>query len=111
MPYHEPDPTDPSALVGVGRECTEAELREMAAVFADELAHLGHDTKAILGLFRNRAYAGPHLAWSVLGEEPVREIIDESVAFWSHCRVVVESPESSADRRDGGLLRINDRRR
>jgi hypothetical protein len=103
MPYHEPDPTDPTLRVGVGMECSEDEMREMAGCFAGELAQIGHDAPRILALFRDPFYAGPHLAWRILGEDEVRRIIDESVDFWSHCRAVV-TDRAEGDSGSGELL-------
>jgi hypothetical protein len=103
MPYHEPDPTDPSMLVGVGTECTEDELRDMAGCFAGEMAQSGHDPAAIVGLFKDPFYAGPNLAWRALGESEVRRIVDESVEFWNHCRVVVKDG-APCDSGSGRLL-------
>jgi len=77
-------------LVGSVTGCTPDELREMAGSFAGEMAWLGYAGPRILELFRKPFYAGPHLAWQELGEEAVRRIIEESVEFWSHCRVVVK---------------------
>jgi len=90
MPYREPDPSDPSMLVGVAVSGSEEELREMAAAFAGELAQIGHDAPAILRLFRDPCHAGAHLAWRVLGAEEVRRIVEEAVEFFSHCHVVVQ---------------------
>jgi hypothetical protein len=103
MPYHEPDPTDPSMLVGVGMECTEEQLREMAGSFASEMAQSGHDPTAIVGLFEDPFYAGPNLAWRTLGGDEVRRIVDESVEFWNHCRVVVKDSTPRGSSR-GSLL-------
>ena len=107
MPYHDPDPTDPSMLVGVGVTCSDEDLRSMAASFASELAQLGNDARRIVSLFEKPFYAGPHLAWRTLGEEQVRHIVKESVEFWSHCRVVVTAagPDRAVGR--GRLLQIH----
>jgi hypothetical protein len=90
MPYNDPDPGDPSVLVGVGLSCSEKELREMAASFAAELAEIGYDEDRILGIFQKPFYAGPHMAWRQLGETQIRVVVSEAVEFWSHCKVVVK---------------------
>ena len=41
MPYDDPEPDDPSMLVGIALPCDEATEREMAAAFADEFARIG----------------------------------------------------------------------
>jgi hypothetical protein len=115
MPYHEPDPTDPSMLVGVGLECSEDDLREMAGSFSSEMAQSGRDAAGIVDLFRDPFYAGPNLAWRNLGETEVRRIVGESVEFWKHCRVVVNDPARGGSGH-GDLLwpkpaQANDRRR
>ncbi len=92
MPYRDPDPTDPSMLVGNEVECSIDELDEMASAFAAELAQMGHDHERIMSWFRQPSFAGPYLAWSSLGEERVRELVGEAVDFWSRCRVVVREP-------------------
>jgi len=92
MPYREPDPTDPSMLVGNEVECSMVELNEMATAFAAELAQMGHGTERIMTWFRQPSFAGPYLAWSSLGEEKIRALVGEAVDFWSRCSVVVREP-------------------
>jgi hypothetical protein len=82
MPYGDPDPSDPSVLVGVSVPGDAAALREMAWVFAEEFARLGHDAARILGIFRAPCYAAAHGAWRALGETEVTAIVEECVAFW-----------------------------
>ncbi len=97
MPYDEPDPQDPSMLVGVGLPCGEEEVEEMAASFASELAQIGHGEEHILRIFGNAFYAGAHMAWVQLGEMKIRDLVSEAVEFWSHCRVSVKD-KSTEDR-------------
>ena len=54
----------------------------MAAAFAEEFAAMGWDEARLLHLFRNRGYAGPHMAWQQLGEERIRTLIEEAVSPW-----------------------------
>ncbi|MHC4990238.1 MAG: hypothetical protein ACYTGC_04590 [Planctomycetota bacterium] len=107
MPHREPDPADPSMLVGTAVECSSEELNEMAASFASELAQMGHDHDGILGLFRHPSYAGPNLAWSALGERRIREIVEESVAFWSRLRFVDRDAKPASGRPRSQLLTID----
>ena len=79
MPYGEPDPTDPSVLVGVALPADREATRDMAWVFAEEFARMGFDAPRILGLFRSPFYAGAHGAFQVLGEPEIAAIIEECV--------------------------------
>ena len=79
MPYGEPDPTDPSVLVGVALPADREATRDMAWVFAEEFARMGLDAPWILGLFRSPFYAGAHGALQVLGEPEIAAIIEECV--------------------------------
>jgi len=82
MPYGDPDPTDPTMLVGVVLPAGEEAVRDMAYVFAEEFARTGLDGAAILGLFRDPFYAAAHQAYRALGPDEVRAIISECVAVW-----------------------------
>jgi hypothetical protein len=95
MPYEDPDVDDPQELVGVELPGDETVTFEMAAAFADEFAQLGYTRPQILGLFRRAEYTGAHQAWTLLGEETIGRIVDESLAIWAHFTVVVTD---SADR-------------
>ncbi len=93
MPWGDPDPTDPTMLVGVvvpgGRDAT----AEMAGVFADEFARLGMDTRQIFALFEDPHYAGPHGALGALGVPAVLTIIREAVARWPRVAIIDASEE------------------
>ena len=82
MPYGEPDPTDPTVLVGVELPADREATREMAWVFAEEFARMGFDVGRILGLFQSPFYAGAHRALRLLSELEVTAIIEECVAVW-----------------------------
>jgi hypothetical protein len=82
MPYRDPDPTDPNVLVGVAVPADPEAMREMAWVFAEELARMGYDAARILAVFRAPFYAGAHRAWRALGEAEVAAIVEECVAVW-----------------------------
>lgn len=88
MPYKDPDPTDPSMLVGVVLPAEAETMTDMAYVFAEEFARLGYDKTALLWLFKNPRYAGAHGAYQALGEEAVRTIVDECIAAWGGVRFV-----------------------
>jgi len=99
MPYDEPDPSDPNALVGVVLPAGAEAMRDMAYVFAEEFARMGQDAEAILDLFRNPFYAGAHQACRALGPDVVRAIVDECVAFWGRTarRIQDAPPAPGAD--------------
>jgi hypothetical protein len=82
MPHDDPDPLDPTVLVGVGVPAGAEAMREMAWVFAEELARLGYDARRILAIFRTPFYAGAHRAWRALGEAEVAAIVAECAAVW-----------------------------
>jgi len=82
MPYNDPDPTDPSVLVGVVLPGDADSMREMAYVFAEEFARMGYTTKEILTIFKNPFYAGAHAAYRALSEESIQGIVDECVDAW-----------------------------
>ena len=82
MPYGDPDPSDPSLLVGVSLPADADSDLEMAYIFAEEFARLGFDEGRLLRLFRQPFYAGAHRVWQVLGEERIRGIVRETVAAW-----------------------------
>ncbi|MBI3303735.1 MAG: hypothetical protein HYZ72_16850 [Deltaproteobacteria bacterium] len=86
MPYNDPDPTDPSMLVGVMLPAEAETMTDMAYVFAEEFARLGYDRTRILWLFKNPFYGGAHGAYQALGEETVRAIIAECFAAWGWAR-------------------------
>ncbi len=82
MPYGEPDPGDPTVLVGVELPADAEALRDMAWVFAEEFARLGFEGPRIVGMFRSPFYAGAHRAWCALGEAAVTAIVEECVSVW-----------------------------
>ena len=98
MPYDEPDVTDPQELVGVVLPGGPEETREMAYVFAEEFARIGHDGPQILRMFQNPFYAGAHGAYRALGHEATAAIINECVNVWGRVRLVdrdAETPNAS----------------
>jgi hypothetical protein len=108
MPYGEPDPSDPTVLVGVALPGGADAARDMAWVFAEEFARLGHDARQVLGLFRSPFYAGAHQALRVLGEAEVAAIVEECVDVWSAARRARarrrhgETPPGGGETRPGG---------
>ncbi len=82
MPYGDPDPADPTVLVGVELPAEADTVREMAYVFAEEFARLGWSEERILRVFRSPFYAGAHRAFQTLGEQEVAVIVAECVAVW-----------------------------
>ena len=89
MPYDDPEPDDPQELVGVELPGGESVTLEMAAAFADEFAQLGYTRPQILGLFRRAEYSGAYQAWTLLGDQAIAQIVDESLAVWGRFTFVV----------------------
>ena len=89
MPYDDPEVDDPQELIGVELPGDETVTREMAAAFADEFAQLGFTRAQILALYRKAEYAGAHQAWTLLGEEAIGRLVDESLAVWGRFTCVV----------------------
>ena len=88
MPYDDPDPTDPTMLIGVEIPAEETTDLDMAYAFAEEFAQLGFSAERLMNLFRNPFYAGAHRALRVLGEEKIQSIVQEAVDAWGSFRVV-----------------------
>lgn len=88
MPYDDPDPNDPTVLVGVMTPAEADTMTDMAYVFAEEFARLGYDRTHLLWLFKNPFYGGAHGAYQALGEEAIRVIIDECLAAWGRGRLI-----------------------
>ena len=86
MPFKDPDPTDPNMLVGVLLPADAEATREMAYVFAEEFARMGHTREQLLWLFKNPFYGGAHGAYRVLGEEQTLSIIDECLNVWGQAK-------------------------
>jgi hypothetical protein len=86
MPYGDPDPSDPTVLVGVALPADLESVREMAWVFAEEFARMGFGARRIEALFRSPFYGGAHHAWRVLGEAEVEAIVAECAAAWGRPR-------------------------
>ena len=85
MPYEDPDPTDPMTLHGVVVETESDEaMVEMAVCFIEEYVRLGFDADRVLRMFHTQGYAGPAMAFDVLGEESIRVLIAEEVALRGH---------------------------
>ena len=94
MPYHDPDPTDPNMLVGVMLPADAEASRDMAYVFAEEFARMGHDRQQIIALFKNPYYGGAHGAYQQLGETEILSIIDECLAVWGSVKITVQEVQT-----------------
>ena len=106
MPYDDPEPEDPHELVGVELPGDEAQTREMAAAFADEFAQLGFTRAQILALYRKAEYTGTRRAWTLLGEETITRLVEESLAVWGRFRrVVTDSPDQDSEPSGAGEVR------
>lgn len=97
MPYDDPDPSDPSMLVGVEVPSGEDSDLEMAYAFAEEFVWLGFSESRVLALFRQPFYAGAHRALRSLGEERVRSVVRETVQAWGGFRPVVHDAPVNVD--------------
>ncbi len=96
MPYDDPDPTDPTMLIGVEAPGDETSDLEMAYVFVEEFVSLGFTRERLLSLFHQPFYAGAHRALRNLGEERIKSIIEEALAVWGNFRFVIhDAPEES----------------
>ena len=83
MPKNECDPEDPLELVGVELPSqSEAQLRDMALCFAEEFAREGWSEEALMGMFKNPFYAGPHLAWKQKGDAFISDVIQDALKMW-----------------------------
>ena len=102
MPYDDPDPTDPNMLVGVMLPADAAVTTEMAYVFAEEFARMGHDRQQILSLFKNPFYGGAHGAYRALGEEATVAIIDECIGAWGQVRITIRDEGEGMRAEDNG---------
>jgi hypothetical protein len=90
VPYNDPDPTDPNVLVGVMLSADAEATTEMAYVFAEEFARMGHDKQQILALFKNPYYGGAHGAYKALGEASIQAIVDECIDAWGRVKITVQ---------------------
>ena len=82
MPFGDPEPDDPTVLVGVTLPADVEATRDMAWVFAEEFARLGHDAAQIMRVFRSPFYVGAHDALRRLGEAEIAAIVDECVGVF-----------------------------
>lgn len=82
MPKDEFDFEDPFALNGVALPTAEDTTELMTETFIEEFLRMGHSPDAILDVFRNPQYLGPHLALRQRGEPFVRDRISEMAALW-----------------------------
>lgn len=56
-------------------------VEEMAEAFIIEFKRMRWSNEAILALFRNSRYAGPHYVYTERGEEFIKDLL-------AHCRVI-----------------------
>ena len=88
MPYDDPDATDPQELVGVVLPGGPEEMREMAYVFAEEFARMGHTGRQIVRMFQNPFYAGANGAYRALGHDAIAAMVDECVNVWGRVQIL-----------------------
>ena len=94
MPFEDPDPTDPTMLVGVMLPADAEATRDMAYVFAEEFARFGYTREQLLWLFKNPFYGGAHGAYRSLGEPETLSIIDECLKVWGNIKVRVQDVQN-----------------
>jgi hypothetical protein len=75
------EPEDPMEIVGVvlDRPMDRRGLDDMARTFIEEYALMGWPRKRILGLFRQPFYGGAHDAYEALGEDRIKELVEETL--------------------------------
>jgi hypothetical protein len=97
MPYDDPDPSDPSILIGVEAPANPGGDEDMAYVFAEEYARMGFAPAGLLELFHNPFYAGAYRALEVLGEAKIRAIIGETFGIWGRVNnPIVDAEQAEA---------------
>lgn len=71
------DAQEPLELVGVSstQPLGEAVVQEMGRAYVEEFARMGWRGRAILALFRNPSFRGPHQVWRLKGESWVLGLI------------------------------------
>ncbi len=63
----------------------------------EEYFRLGFSREQILQMFRTKGYAGPYLAYEILGEEVIVAMIDEYALRWGP-----RQPKQALDRNADG---------
>lgn len=87
--------SDPLELRGTSVPGGDPEF--LARCLVEEFAGMGHGPDEILELFRRPEYLAPHAYWRDVGDEAVRDLIDEVVARCGVLRVTEEHPGPEAD--------------
>lgn len=75
-PYESGDPLAPTAVT---LPADWEAVAYMGRCFVEEFARLGFRRNALMALFHNPFYQGPHLVYQQLGEGFVRSLIDEEM--------------------------------
>jgi len=74
--YEAGDPLEPTAVtLPAERE----DVAYMGRCFVEEFARMGYGQNALIALFRNPFYQGPHLVYQQLGEGFVQGLIEEEM--------------------------------
>lgn len=97
MPYNDPDPKDPTMLVGVEIPAEQDADLEMAYAFAEEFAAMGFSEKRLLSLFHQPFYSAAYRACKNLGEEKIKSVIREALHVWGGSRFVIQEKRDSLD--------------
>jgi hypothetical protein len=75
---------DPMQLRGVALPGDTSEA--MAEAFVEEFIRMGYPDAAVLKVFSNPFYLGPHRVWTERGEAYVRELIGRVRSIWGRPR-------------------------
>ena len=82
MPKDEFDFEDPFELNGMAFMTHEDTTNDMAETFIEEFMRMGYSHPQLLALFRNPHYIGPNMAFEILGEPVIRDLIADVFARW-----------------------------
>ncbi len=83
----------------------DAAVREMAECFVEEYARMGFGADRILRMFATKGYAGPHLAYRLLGEAAIGAMVRKVLERWGPA----VRPDAVAEPIQNGLaLRVLD---
>ena len=74
---------DPMEMVAIELPAqSDAELRDMALCFAEEMVRLGWEEDKLIKVFQSPFYHGPNLVYRQKGEKFVREVIQQAKTMW-----------------------------
>lgn len=98
------EPTDPMDLVGT--VVPGGDVLYLARCFIEEFAAMGYDGERILGLFRDPQYVAVHPVLCSIGEEGVRELIEQVLRECGVFRVT-ETNSTESEPQPSALIQID----